>query len=389
MTAGTKPRVLLAITVYNGRAFVPRCIESAAALQGDDRYELEVLLLDDASPEPGFSEDLATWAAAAGVRHYCTPRNLGIVRNVNLGLAYALSEGFDPVVIANSDVVFPSNYIAQSLAAMEADPKIGSVTAWSNNVSVYSVPNVDPDLFLADQEVVSWLSAVLEGEFGTAAIDIPAGISFAMMIRRQALIDTGVMDPVFGRGYCEETDWSLRSLGAGWRLCLLPSVFVYHQGRGSTESAGLVAGGHSTVPENEAVIDLRYPAFRNKVGAFLASDVLTIAHRNATRRIVTDAVRTWGYDLDLGWLAPKAAKFGNNVHVTLDMTGSRPLVRAAFLGFEATFPFDETDPGGALLKIFGEPPRHIGLGERGDLTTRVFAAFGDVPTSGYRYPAQV
>lgn len=383
------PRVLLAITVYNGRDFVPRCITSAAALRGRDGYELDVLLLDDASPEPGFGDDLMRWAVEAGVDCYRTPVNLGIVRNVNLGLLRGLAAGYDFVVIANSDVIFPSNFITQSLRVMDEDPSIGSLTAWSNNVSVYSLPNVDPDLFLSNQDVVDWVSASLEGEFGLAAVDIPAGISFAITIRREAIESTGIMDPVFGRGYCEETDWSLRSLAAGWRLCLVPSVFVYHQGRGSTEAAGLVAGGHSTVPENEAVIDLRYPSFRNQVEAFVGSDVLSVAHRNATRRIVTDAARTWGYRLNLGWLAPQTDRFGSQVHVTIDVTGARPEVHAAFAGFEARFPVDLADPGASLLEIFGTPPTHIGAGERSETADRVMASFPGAPTTTYRYPTQV
>lgn len=384
-----RPRVLLAITVYNGREFVPRCITSAAALRDAGDYDLDVLLLDDASPEPGFSDDLMDWAHAAGVQCYRTPLNLGIVRNVSLGMEHGVREGYDAVVIANSDVIFPSNFIRQGLAVLDSDPTIGSLTAWSNNVSVYSLPNWNPDGYLADQDVVNWVSASIEGEFGLGAMDIPAGISFAIMMRREAIETTGYMDPVFGRGYCEETDWSLRSLAAGWRLCLLPSVFVYHQGRGSTEAAGLVAGGHSTVPENEAVIDLRYPDFRNKVAAFVGSDVLPTAHRNARRRIVRDAIATWGYRLNLGWLAPDAGMFGSQVHVTIDLAAPVPVARANFIGFETAFPIDETRPGEALLELFGVPPTHIGAGERGDLADKVFAAFGGVPTTNYRYPAQV
>ena len=127
-------------------------------------------------------------------------------------------------------------------------------------MSIYSLPNHDPDRFLSDQGVVNWISATLAGEFGNATIDVPAGISFCICMPVPVITEVGLMDPVFGRGYCEETDWSLRSAAAGYRVTLSPSAFVYHQGHGSTLAAGMVAGGHSTVPENEAVIDLRYPA---------------------------------------------------------------------------------------------------------------------------------
>ena len=53
------------------------------------------------------------------------------------------------------------------------------MTAWSNNVSMYSMPNADPDRFLADQDRVDWLSDTLAEHYPDAAMDIPAGISFA------------------------------------------------------------------------------------------------------------------------------------------------------------------------------------------------------------------
>ena len=266
-------RVLLAITVFNGEGHVVPCLKSAARIMEQADPTLDVLVLDDCSPAPGFSERLETLCAELGFRYYRSPRNLGIPRNVNLALLTCVREGYDLVVVANSDVLFPINLVPEMLGVC-ADPEVGSVTAWSNNVSAYSLRCTDPDRNLSEQGVVDWVSSSLAGNFSGSMIDIPAGISFCIMIKRSVIEDVGLMDPVYGRGYCEETDWTLRSQALGYRVVLAPGVFVYHAGGGSNVEAGLLTEGQTTVMANEAIIDLRYPQFRMQVDGFLASGTL-------------------------------------------------------------------------------------------------------------------
>jgi GT2 family glycosyltransferase len=379
----------MAITVYNGRGFVPRCVRSAAALRDASEHDVDVLLLDDCSPEPGFSDDLRTWADESGVLCYRSPRNLGIVRNVNLALLRARTAGYDYVVVCNSDVIFAAGAVDRLIEVAQTDEKIGSVTAWSNNVSIYSLPNRDPDRYLSDQDVVNWISATLAGEFGNAAIDVPAGISFCICMPVHVVAEVGLMDPIYGRGYCEETDWSLRSAAAGYRVVLSPSAFVYHQGRGSTLEAGMVAGGHSTVPENEAVIDLRYPLFRSQVQAFESSDILPTAHRNGQRRIIRDAARQFGWTLNVGWLAPESDD-GSHVLVRVEPTsGGAHRAHAEFLGFDARFDLDPDAPVASLLEHFGGEPVSVGVSDRGDLTSLFTSALAGEVDDRYSYPSRV
>src|SRR3569623_8165 len=121
-----KPRVLHLITVYNGRGFVPRAIKSAMRM---DRSvaDVDVLVLDDASPEIGWSEELERICSEIGARYYRTPCSLGIPRNCSLGLATAMRENYDYVTINNSDVIFPRNLINMMFEACQAD-RVGSVT---------------------------------------------------------------------------------------------------------------------------------------------------------------------------------------------------------------------------------------------------------------------
>ena len=212
----------------------------------------------------------------------------------------AVHRGYDYVVIANSDVLFGADTIDRMMEVITSDERIGSVTAWSNNVSIYSLPNDDPDIHLADQGVVDWVGDTLR-----------AGIrpDRSRHSRRHLLLHpdsyrrpttVGLMDPVFGRGYCEETDWTLRSQALGYRIALAPSAFVYHRGQGSNRDAGLLASGHTSVPAHERIIDLRYPLFREQVQGFINSEILDLLWNSARRSIMTRAAGELGYQVLLG-----------------------------------------------------------------------------------------
>ena len=387
-TAMSGPRVLLAITAYNGEAFIARTLDSALHIdQGD--AQLDVLVLDDCSPAPGFSHRLAAMCEQRGILYYRSPRNLGIPRNVSLGMLTAVQQGYDHVIISNSDVVYPRNFLTQLLLAV-AHEGVGSVTAWSNNVSMYSLPNSDPDRYLASQERVDWLSDTLAEWYVDAAMDIPAGISFAMIVPTAVIEEVGVMDPVFGRGYCEETDWSLRSLAAGYRVALAPGCFVYHSGRGSNLEAGLVTRDHTSVPENEDIIDMRYPLFRGQVGAFAASGILAEARLHGVASLMRRAGAEHGYTIDAGWLPPSGDQ-DDLVCCTIAPDGLSGSVSMEYLGFRHVVEDVDAFALAETLKEFfgGRPPAAVNLRDRGALASSLQSEFAGTSRRLGNYPSRV
>jgi GT2 family glycosyltransferase len=283
----------LAVTFYNGREFARRTLETIARLDHAG-FELDVLVLDDASPEPGFSELLAELAREAGAVYYRTPRNLGIPRNVNLGLATAKRLGYDYVVISNSDVIYARKSLEIMFGIADASPNAASVTAWSTNVDPYSLPN-GSELYIESQEVADRIGTALAGRFGSEVLEIPAGISFAMMVPVGVLKTVGLMDPIFGRGYGEESDWSARATSAGYDHLLAKGAFVYHAGRGSTLAAGVVAATDIADWRNQRIVDHRSPMFHWAVDGFLRSGDLDDAKADAVRAIILGAAADNGY----------------------------------------------------------------------------------------------
>ncbi len=380
-----KGRTLFCITVYNGRAFVPRAIRSVLRMAEADG-SVDLLILDDASPEPGWSEELAGLCRELGVRYYCTPRNLGIPRNVNLGLRTAVVEGYDNVVIANSDIIVPLGLVAALKRGLDhpGDP-VGSVTAWSNNVSIYSLANEAPDLHLNTQEIVDGIAGVVDDAFGGACIDIPAGISFSILIPTAMVREVGLMDPVYGRGYCEEIDWSLRARQGGFRNLLAIGTFVYHQGGGSNVSAGLLSEGHTTVPQNEAIIDLRYPMFRDQVHAFQSSQQIEKANLEAVRQILLDAVRSHGYVIEVTDMPVKAPE-GGEVNCVVASDGRSARIEHRGFVWDETIP--DANPVAHLESVLGSAPARVVVAARGRAADEVRSSVTD-SRDAYVYPTRV
>lgn len=311
-----RPRVLVALLVYGGREFTPAAVRSSARMASASSALVDVLVLDDASPHPGWSEELRGICAEEGVGYYRSPRNLGIPRNMNLGLLHAEAEGYDACVLLNSDVVLPVNLVDQLVAVAATDQRIASVTPWSNELSIFSLANARPQL-LSDQGRVDAVSGSLADEFGASCVPIPVGVGFCLYVTRQAIDAVGIMDPVFGRGYGEEVEWCCRATAAGLAHVLAPGAFAYHAGSATNVAEGVLGKGERSVHVNDAIVDLRHPGYREELARFTAADPLREVRGRAVRRLVTDAARARGVVVEASWLGRPATEGDSRVRVTV------------------------------------------------------------------------
>jgi GT2 family glycosyltransferase len=351
-------RVLLAIIVYDGREVVPACLRSAVAQTTDDA-EIDVLVLDDCSPSPGWSEELEALCRELGVAYHRNVRNLGIPRNMSLGLLAAKAGGYDHVVLCNSDVLLGRSSIGHLAAVADRNPGIGSVTAWSNNVSIFSLGAGDAPALL-DQEQADAIDASLWRRFGPECVDLPTGVGFCLLLPVSVVAEVGLLDPVFGRGYCEEVDWCQRARLAGYRNVLALGSFVFHHGSVSTRAAGVLAPDAATDWTNEAIVDLRYPDYRELVARYIEDDALEPLGRAAVEAIVVDALRD-GYDLVVGDVPV------NGPCLVVSGRGDHVVGHAG--GFTAGVDLEPT--WAAVVDRLGRPPTVVFVRERGPLSDRL------------------
>jgi GT2 family glycosyltransferase len=373
MPSGSEPswRILVALLVYNGEEFVGPCLSSLARLETGS-HSADVLVLDDASPAPGWSERCREMATDLGFGYYRTPRNLGIPRNMNLGLLRAVDAGYDAVILLNSDTILPSNLIPTLIRPLIEDSSISSTTAWSNNSSVYSIPNSDPDHLAEDPKIIDWISERLDEEFDGQAIPVPSGVGFCMVIPTKKIEEVGLMDPVFGRGYSEEIDWCLRSHTLGHQSVLVPSCFVYHAGSGITKAEGLVGDGDHTVDAHQAIIDQRYPLYTSQLIALSASSIVDGMRERGLRRIIISAARQNGYRLETSRLHQQPRDL-DVVRFRIDPDGSVPVITAAYEGFETSFAVGEGGVLSTVESIVGRPPNEIRIFDRGQVSHEIEA----------------
>lgn len=262
------------VPVYRGLEETRRCLESVLASRCATPFDL--LVVDDASPEPELSAWLDELAAAGRIRLIRNPENLGFVATVNLGMR--LHPERDAVLL-NSDTAVAGDWLDRLAACAAADPRIGTITPFSNNGSICSYPN----MLEVNQLPAGWtlpdLDALCARVNAGQTVDLPTGVGFCLYVRRacwQALDGFDIAH--FARGYGEECDFCRRAAKAGWRNVLAADVFVFHEGSVSFsgEREGLMAAGAEAM-------NLLHPEYHEQVMIFLRDDPARALRDTLTR----------------------------------------------------------------------------------------------------------
>lgn len=277
------------IPVYGGYRETLGCLHSLLGARQANATAHELIVLNDASPEPELIRAIANLAGQGALTLIHHRINLGYIRGMNR--AMALHQDRD-LVWLNADTCVNGNWLDRLRAWAYREPKVASVTPLTNNGELMSFPEPLRPYAMPEGAALSaldGLAAQLPPADGIWPLEF--GCGFCMYLRREAVFAVGYLDEAeLEQGYGEETDWCLRASAQGWQHIAAPNVFVGHLGRVSfgEEKRRLVA-------RNNAILRRRYPHAEGRFGRYLARDPLKPARQSLQRGRLAE-LRAWMQD---------------------------------------------------------------------------------------------
>ncbi|MDE8346537.1 MAG: glycosyltransferase [Acidocella sp.] len=286
VAAAPVTRLAIVIPIYRGVEDTWVCIKSVLATR--DAARDQIVLINDASPDPQMAAMLNGFLGEENLFLLTNESNRGFIKTVNRGLGFAA--GADVLLLNSDTVVFPGAF-DELLRVAGATPEIGTVTALSNNATIFSYPHVA--LRRDELEDVSWgeLAALALTVNKGRYVDVPTGHGFCLLIKAEVIRRIGHLDESFGRGYGEENDFCARAAIIGYRNVAAAGVLVMHR-----ESVSFLNEKSALLAQNLPKLNLLYPEYTPVIMAFERQDGLRAA------RWALDTVR-------LGAAAADGARF--------------------------------------------------------------------------------
>jgi GT2 family glycosyltransferase len=264
----------IVIPVYRGEAETRACVESVLASAVKAPHE--VVVIDDASPEPRISAWLREAARKHGFTLAVHDQNRGFVATANEGMR--LHPDRD-VVLLNSDAEVARGWLDRIAAHARKGERVGTVTPFSNNATICSYPRTLERNDLPRGETTASLDAAFAAANAGRSEEIPTAVGFCMFITRECIDRVGLFDEArYGAGYGEEVDFCMRASRAGFRHLVAGDAFVRHAGEVSFGSQGGERRARA-----QAIVDELYPEFQPRVRDFIARDPLAELRRRADR----------------------------------------------------------------------------------------------------------
>lgn len=152
--------------------------------------------------------------------------NMQFVRTCNKGMTCV--DG-DIIVLLNNDTLMPQKWEKRILECFNSDVSIGVASPIASGSGLWDIPFKQGMNF---DDMDRHVESISHKNY--PVVLCPEGFCFA--IRRECFEEIGLLDEIFCPIYCEETDYALRALKAGWKTVIIDNLYMYHKRHASVGS---------------------------------------------------------------------------------------------------------------------------------------------------------
>ena len=262
-----KNKVTVVVPVYADWESLKGCINSIKKYVGPEH---NIILINDCGPEADILEENINEIIKKrpNYKYYRNSKNLGFLKTCNRAV-FELDKSNNDILLLNSDTKLTEGFLEEMLDVLSNDNKIGAVSPRSNNATIATVPlSSAPEKGIGPEKSYKLFKALKKRL--PRYNEIPTALGFCVLIRRTVIDKYGLFDEVFGKGYGEENDFSMRIKQGGYISVLSNWSYVFHmEARSFTMKTKL-----ELIKKNRAILDKRYPEYTELVRSYIKQALL-------------------------------------------------------------------------------------------------------------------
>ncbi len=210
-------KITVVVPIYNALEEVKLLLDSLK--ENFNFYLGETILINDCSKQD--TTDFLNKFAKDNTQFILVnnEENLGFIKTCNKGMKMAKG---DIVVLLNSDTIIPKEFCERIIKCFNSDSKIGTASP----ISSFSGQNYIP---LRENMSIEDMNNLLRLKHKCIYPRLSSAEGFCYCIRKSVIETQGYLDEIYGKGYCEEVDFSQRASVNGWKNVLIDDLYVYHK----------------------------------------------------------------------------------------------------------------------------------------------------------------